>query len=196
MNSRKIKKEGGGRKGEGEGEGGHYPIEPSPLIVIKNSKMSEKIDYKPVEGTGVLTSSIYEDGNVLTFGTSTHLALIEGGNKFAALEVINGQNKSGDTLVMSTQPCEDGNFAVFAISALKTKKVFSADNVNSARRLSGGMSIAQILALEAGIQYRLTKTQDGFKKPFGWKENDQLVQNNSYRLEAVIVQSPNPTKDK
>lgn len=35
MNSRKIKKEGGGRKGEGEGEGGHYPIKPSPLIVTK-----------------------------------------------------------------------------------------------------------------------------------------------------------------
>ena len=35
MNSRKIKKEGGGRKGEGEGEGEHYPIKPSPLIVTK-----------------------------------------------------------------------------------------------------------------------------------------------------------------
>ena len=34
MNSRKIKKEGGGRKGEGEG--GHYPIKPSPLIINKN----------------------------------------------------------------------------------------------------------------------------------------------------------------
>ena len=35
MNYRKIKKEGRGRKGGREGEGGHYPIKPSPLIVIK-----------------------------------------------------------------------------------------------------------------------------------------------------------------
>ena len=177
-----------GGRGWREGEGGHYPIKPSPLIINKNSNMSEKIDYKPVEGTGVLTSSIYDDGNILVLGASTHLALIEGGNKFAALEIIKAQNKSGDTLVLQAQPCEDGNFSVLAISSLKVKRVYSSEQVTSSKRMSGGMSIAQILSLEAGVQYRLTKTQDGFKKPFGWKEGDPLQQNNSYRLEAVTVE--------
>ena len=189
MNSRKIKKEGGRRKGwEGEGEGGHYPIKPSPLIVIKNSNMSEKINYKPVEGTGVLTSSIYEDGNVIVLGASTHLALIEGGNKFAAFEVLNAKNKSGDTLVLQAQACDDGNFAVFAISSLKSKKVYSSEQVTSSRRLSGGMSIAQIMALEPNREYKLIKTADGWKKPYGWKEGEPLTVNNSYRLEAVTSQ--------
>ena len=158
--------------------------------------MSEKIDYKPVVNTGVLTSSIYEDGNVIVLGASTHLALIEGGNKFAALEVVSAKNKSGDILVLQTQPCEDGNFAIFAISSLKAKRVFSGENINSARRLSGGMSIAEILNLEAGIQYKVVKTTDGWKKAFGWKEGDPLIQNNSYRLEAVAIQSPESTTTK
>ena len=155
--------------------------------------MNSKIDYAPVEKTGVLSSSVYDDGNILTLGASTHLALIEGGNKFAALEVINAKNKSGDTLVLSSQSCEDGNFAVIAISSLKMKRVYSSEQVTSTRRLSSGMSIAQILALEPNKEYRLTKTQDGFKKPFGWKENEPLQQNNSYRLEAVTVE-PTVTK--
>ena len=152
-----------------------------------------KVNYEPVLKTGVLSSSIYEDGNVIVLGGKTHLALIEGGNKFAALEVVKATDKDGNPCVLQEQSCEDGNFAVLAISALKTKKVFSGENLNSAHRLSGGMSITQILALEEGVQYRLTKTQDGFKKPFGWKENEPLVQNNSYRLEAVATQ---PTKNK
>lgn len=145
-----------------------------------------KIDYKPVEATGVLTSSIYEDGNTIILGALTHLALIEGGNKFAALEVINAKNKSGDTLVLKPQACEDGNFSVFAISSLKMKRVYSSEQVTSNKRLSGGMSIAQILALEPNKEYRLVKTADGFKKPFGWKEGDPLQSNNSYRLEATV----------
>ena len=156
--------------------------------------MSEKIDYKPVVSTGVLSSSVYEDGNVLVLGGKTHLALIDGGNKFAALEVVKAVDKDGNPCLLSLQACEDGSFAVLAISALKTKKVFSANDVNSARRLSGGMSLSEILALEAGVQYRLTKkTEDGFKKPFGWKEGDPLQQNNSYRLEAVATE-PTTTK--
>lgn len=180
--NKKRKVEGG----KGESEGGHYPIKPSPLIVIKNSNMSNKIDYKPVEKTGVLSSSIYEDGNVIVLGASTHLALIEGSDKkFAAFEVGSAKNKNGDVLVLTEQPCEDGNFAVLAISALKTKKVFSAENVTSARRLSGGMNVSQILALEAGKEYKLVKNTDGFKKPYGWQEGDPLVQNHSYRLEST-----------
>ena len=158
--------------------------------------MNEKIDYKPVLETGVLSSSIYDDGNILVLGEKTHLALIKGGNKFAALEIISAKNKSGDTLVLQEQSCEDGNFAIFAISSLKIKKVFSEESQNSAKRMSGGMSIAQILSLEAGVQYRLTKTTDGFKKPYGWKEGDPLQANNSYRLEAVTVQNPEPTTKK
>ena len=157
--------------------------------------MNEKIDYKPVEKTGVLTSSIYEDGNILVLSASTHLALIEGGNKFAALEVIDAKNKSGDTLVLSKQACEDGNFAVIAISCLKVKRVYSSELITSARRLSGGMSVAEILALEAGVQYKLNRQSDGYKKPFSWKEGDPLQQNYSYRLEAVAtVTQPTPTK--
>lgn len=171
-----------------EKEGGRtLPHKTLPINSNKNKNMN-KIDYKPVEKTGVLSSSIYEDGNVLTLGATTHLALIEGGNKFAALEVVSAQNKSGDTLVLNKQECEDGNFAVLAISSLKTKKVFSGETTTSSRRLSGGMSNSQILALEAGVQYRLTKTVDGFKKPYGWQEGDPLVVNNSYRLEAVTVE--------
>ena len=151
--------------------------------------MSEKIDYKPVEGTGVLSSSIYEDGNTLTLGASTHLALIEGGKKFAAFEVTGAKNKSGDTLVLQKQDCEDGNYAVLAISSLKTKKVYSANDANASRRLSGGMAISEILALKAGKEYRLTRSADGFKKPFGWAEGEPLVVNNSYRLEAVAPES-------
>ena len=183
-----------GRRREEGWEGGHYPIKPSPLIINKN-KMSSKIDYAPVEKTGVLSSSVYENGNILVLGGKTHLALIEGGNKFAALEVVSATDKDGNPCLLSAQGCEDGNFSVIAISALKTKKVFSADDINSARRLSGGMSIAEILALEAGIQYKVIKTPDGFKKPFGWKEGDPLQQNNSYRLEAVAIEQPT-TKNK
>ena len=194
MNYRKIKKEGGGRKGEGEGEGGHYPIKPSPLIINKN-KMSNKINYEPVEKTGVLSSSVYEDGTVLTFGEKTHMSLIKDSDfKFAALEVKSATDKDGNPCLLNKQECEDGNFSVFAISALKTKKVYSANDAHSTRRLSGGMSIAEILALEAGKEYRLTRSADGFKKPFGWKEGDPLQANNSYRLEAV--QSSQPTTKK
>ena len=161
--------------------------------------MSEKIDYKPVIKTGVLTSSIYEDGNILTLGASTHLALIEGGNKFAALEIINAKNKAGDTLVLQEQSCDDGNFSVFAISSLKAKRVYSSEQLTSNRRLSSGMSISQILALEPNREYRLLKTTDGWKKPYGWKEGDELVINNSYRLEAVAIEPTTvsqPTKKK
>ena len=169
---------------------GHYPIKPSPLIINKN-KMNSKIDYAPVEKTGVLTSSIYEDGNTIMLGEKTHLALIENSDKkFAAFEVINAKNKSGDTLVLNEQSCEDGNFSVFAISCLKTKRVYSSELVTSTRRLSSGMSIAQIMNLEPNKEYRLTKTQDGFKKPFGWKEGEELVQNHSYRLETVATPDP------
>ena len=150
--------------------------------------MNEKIDYKPVVATGVLTSSIYEDGNILTLGASTHLALIDGGNKFAALEVIGAKNKSGDTLVLNQQPCDDGNFSVFAISSLKMKRVYSSEQVTSNKRLSGGMSIAQILALEPNKEYRLSKTTDGYKKPFGWQEGESLQVNNAYRLDPVTVE--------
>ena len=160
--------------------------------------MSNKINYEPVEKTGVLSSSVYEDGTVLSFGERTHMALIkESDSKFAALEVKGATDKDGNPCLLNKQDCVDGNFAVFAISALKTKKVYSAAEVNSARRLSGGMSVTEILALEAGVQYRLIKTTaDGFKKPFGWKEGDPLQANNSYRLEAVAVQSPEPTTKK
>ena len=155
----------------------------------------EKINYEPVFKTGVLSSSVYEDGNILTFGENTHLALIEGGNKFAALEVINGKNKNGDPLVLNKQDCEDGKYAVFAISSLKVKRVYSSEELTSNKRLSGGMTVAQILALEAGKEYRLSKTADGFKKPFGWNENEPLVQNYSYRFEPVTVQpQPEPTQ--
>ena len=151
--------------------------------------MSNKIDYEPVEKTGVLLSSVYENGNVVVLGGKTHLALIEGSDyKFAALEVTSSTDKDGNPCLLKAQGCEDGNFAVLAISALKTKKVFSANDVNSSRRLSGGMSINEILTLEAGVQYRLTKKQDGYKKPFSWKEGEPLQQNNSYRLEAVTVE--------
>ena len=156
--------------------------------------MNEKIDYKPVEKTGVLTSSVYEDGNVLTLGASTHLALIEGSDKkFAALEVLGAKNKIGNNLVLNAQGCDDGNFTVFAISCLKSKKVFSSELVTSSKRLSSGMAIADILGLEPNKPYRLSKTADGFKKPFGWKEGDPLQQNNSYRLEAVATE-PTTTK--
>ena len=156
--------------------------------------MNEKIDYKPVEKTGVLTSSVYEDGNVLTLGASTHLALIEGSDKkFAALEVLGAKNKNGNNLVLNAQGCDDGNFTVFAISCLKSKKVFSSELVTSSKRLSSGMAIADILGLEPNKPYRLSKTADGFKKPFGWKEGDPLQQNNSYRLEAVATE-PTTTK--
>ena len=155
----------------------------------------EKINYDPVVSTGVLTSSIYDDGNVLVLGATTHLALIEGGNKFAALEVVEAKDKDGNVLILQTQSCEDGNFTVFAISALKTKKVFSADDVLSSRRLSGGMQIPDILALEAGVPYRLVRKPDGWKKPYGWNEGEPLVQNHSYRLEAVAIE-PQPTTKK
>ena len=151
----------------------------------------EKVNYDPVKKTGVLSSSLYEDGNVLVLGANTHLALIEGSeHKFAALEVLSAKDKSGNAIVLQKQSCEDGNFAVFAISPLKTKKVFSEDSITSSRRLSGGMSIADIIALEAGKEYRIVKNEDGWKKPFGWTEGDPLVQNNSYRLEAVTTAKP------
>ena len=150
-----------------------------------------KINYEPVEKTGVLSSSVYEDGNVLTFGTSTHLALIESSDKkFAALEVLGAKNKNGDNLVLNAQGCDDGNFTVFAISCLKSKKVFSSELVTSSKRLSSGMAITEILALEPNKTYRLSKTTDGYKKPFGWNEGEPLVQNNSYRLELVDAQQP------
>ena len=173
-------------------KGGHYPIKPSPLIINKNKSM-EKIDYAPVQSTGVLTSSVYEDGNILVLGASTHLALIEGGNKFAALEVVNAKNKSGDTLILSPQSCEDGTFAILAISSLKKKRVYSSELITSSRRLSGGMDVTEILSLEPNKEYRLSKKTDGFKKPFGWKEGEELVQNNNYRLEPV---TPKPTEPK
>ena len=147
-----------------------------------------KVDYKPVEGTGVLSSSVYDDGNIITLGEKTHLALIKGGNKFAALEVAACVDKDGSPCLLQKQECEDGNFSVFAISSLKAKKVFSEENENSARRMSGGMKISEILALEPNKEYRLSRQPDGFKKPFGWQEGDPLVQNNSYRLEPVAVE--------
>ena len=154
-----------------------------------------KVDYAPVEKTGVLSSSVYEDGTILTFGAKTHLSLIKDSeHKFAALEVVGATDKDGNPCILTPQDCEDGSFAVFAISALKTKKVFSADSITSTRRLSGGMSVAEILALEAGVQYKLTKTADGFKKPFGFVEGDHLQQNNSYRLEAVATTQPTTKK--
>ena len=145
-----------------------------------------KINYEPVEKTGVLSSSVYEDGNVLVLGGKTHLALVKDSEtKFAALEVVSALDRDGNPCLLTQQGCEDGNFAVFAISALKAKKVFSSEDVSSARRLSGGMSITEILALEAGVSYQLKRTQDGFKKPFGWVEGDPLQQNYSYRLEVA-----------
>ena len=154
-----------------------------------------KVNYEPVLGTGVLSSSIYDDGIVLVLGEKTHLALMKGSeHKFAALEVVSATDKDGSPCLLQEQSCEDGNFSIFAISALKTKKVFSEEVVTSARRLSGGMNVSEILALEAGIQYRLKKTPDGFKKPFGWQEGDPLQQNNSYRLEAVATSKPTTTK--
>lgn len=153
--------------------------------------MSEKINYEPVEKTGVLSSSVYNDGNVLVLGGKTHLAIIKDSeSKFAALEVTSATDKDGNPCLLSKQGCEDGNFAVFAISALKTKKVYSAAELTSSKRLSGGMNVSEILSLEAGVQYRLSKTEDGYKKPFGWKEGDPLVQNNSYRLVAATVATP------
>ena len=156
--------------------------------------MNSKINYEPVEKTGVLSSSVYDDGNVLVLGGKTHLALIKDSeHKFAALEVCSATDKDGNPCLLSEQGCEDGNFSVFAISALKTKKVFSANDVHSARKLSGGMGVHEILALEAGVQYKLTRTEDGFKKPFGWVEGEPLQQNHSYRLEAVATE-PTTTK--
>ena len=155
----------------------------------------EKINYEPVKSTGVLSSSVYDDGNTLTLGANTHLALIEGGNKFAALEILSAKDKSGNAIVLQKQACEDGNFSVFAISPLKVKRVFSTGEVSSSRRLSGGMTIADILALEAGKEYRLIKTEDGFKKEFGWVEGDPLKQNYSYRLEAVTTAKPTPKEE-
>ena len=154
-----------------------------------------KVNYEPVIKTGVLSSSIYEDGNIITFGGKTHLSLIKDSeHKFAALEVVGATDKDGNSCILNPQECEDGNFAVFAISTLKKKKVFSADNVNSTRRLSGGMNVSEILSLEEGVQYKLVRTKDGFKKPFGWTEGDSLQENYSYRLEPVVaVQSPQPT---
>ena len=154
-----------------------------------------KINYEPVLETGVLSSSIYEDGNRLTLGEKTHLALIEDSeHKFAAFEVKSSYDKDGNPCLLSKQDCKDGSFAVLAISALKTKRVYSADDVNSSRRLSGGMSISEILALEAGVEYRVRKTVDGYKKPYGWKEGEPLVQNYSYRLQAVAVSEPTTSK--
>lgn len=190
MNSRKIKKEGGGRKGVegvgGEGEGGHYPIKPSPLIINKNNM--NKIDYDPVIKTGVLSSSIYDDGNVIKLGEKTHLALVEGSeHKFAAFEVVSATNKDGSPCLLQEQDCEDGKFAVLSISALKAKRVYNSDQLTSNRRLSTGMSISEILALEPGVEYRLSRKDDGYKKPYGWQEGDPLSLNHSYRLEAVAT---------
>ena len=149
----------------------------------------EKIDYAPVEKTGVLSSSVYDGDNVLVLGGKTHLALIKDSeSKFAAIEVVKAVDKDGNPCILSKQGCEDGNFAVFAISCLKTKKVYSENDIKSSKRLSGGMSVAEILALEAGVQYRIKRTQDGYKKSFGWKEGDPLQINYSYRLEAVAVE--------
>ena len=154
-----------------------------------------KVDYEPVIKTGVLSSSVYDDGNIITLGEKTHLALIEGSeHKFAALEVVSAVDKDGSPCLLNKQSCEDGPFAVLAISSLKTKKVFNEDSVNSFRRLSGGMTVAEILALEAGVQYRLVRKDDGFKKPFEWVEGEPLQQNYSYRLEAVATTSQPTTK--
>ena len=148
-----------------------------------------KINYDPVVKTGVLSSSIYDDGNIIILGERTHLALIrDSESKFAALEVKKAVNKDGSPCILQEQDCEDGRFAVIAISALKSKRVYNSDQLTSNKRMSTGMSITEILALEAGVQYRLTKKDDGFKKQFGWKEGDPLVQNHSYRLEAVTVE--------
>ena len=148
----------------------------------------EKINYEPVLKTGVLTSSLYEDGNILVLGERTHMALIKDSEKiFAALEVKKAVNKDGSTCILQEQDCEDGKFAVFAISALKIKRVYNSELMSSNKRLSTGMSIAQILALEPGIEYRLSRKDDGFKKPYGWVEGDPLVQNHSYRLESVAT---------
>ena len=152
----------------------------------------DKINYDPVVKTGVLSSSIYEDGNVVVLGASTHLALIEDSDKkFAALEVEFAKDKDGNALILNKQACEDGSFSVFAISCLKSKKVFSSELVTSSKRLSGGMNIADILCLQPGKEYRLSKTVDGFKKPYGWAEGEPLVVNHSYRLEAVVSQPTN-----
>ena len=149
----------------------------------------DKINYDPVVKTGVLSSSIYEDGNIIVLGEKTHLAMIEDSDKkFAALEVEFAKDKDGNALILNKQACEDGNFSVFAISCLKSKKVFSSELVTSSKRLSGGMNIAEILCLQPGKEYRLSKTVDGFKKPYGWAEGEPLVVNNSYRLEAVSSQ--------
>ena len=158
----------------------------------------DKINYDPVLKTGVLSSSIYEGGNVITLGGKTHMALIKDSeHKFAALEVVSAVDKDGNPCILQEQACDDGNFAVLAISALKAKRVYSSEQVTSNKRLSGGMNVSEILALEAGIQYRLVRKEDGFKKPFGWQEGDPLVQNNSYRLEAIAtVQNPQPTTKK
>ena len=151
----------------------------------------EKINYEPVKKTGVLSSSVYEDGNVIVLGGKTHIALIEGSeHKFAALEVTKATNKDGSPCLLQEQDCEDGKFAVLAISSLKVKRVFNSEQLTSNRRLSSGMSISEILALEPGVEYRIIKKEDGYKKPFGWNEGDPLVQNNSYRLEAVATEQP------
>ena len=156
-----------------------------------------KVNYEPVFKTGVLSSSIYEDGNILELGEKTHIALIKGSeHKFAAFEIISATAKDGSPCQLQSQDCEDGSFPVFAISSLKIKKVFNEDSINSARRLSGGMSIGEILALEAGVKYRLIRTDDGFKKPFEWAEGEPLQQNHSYRLVAVTEPTTSqPTKD-
>ena len=154
----------------------------------------DKINYEPVIKTGVLSSSIYDGGNVITLGGKTHMALIENSeHKFAALEVLSAVDKDGNPCILQEQACDDGNFAVLAISALKAKRVYSSEQVTSNKRLSGGMNVSEILALEAGIKYRLKKTPDGFKKPFGWQEGEPLQQNNSYRLEKVVIENPQPT---
>ena len=165
------------------------PHKTLPINSNKNSKMS-KVNYEPVIKTGVLSSSVYEDGTILTLGAATHLALIEGSDKkFAALEIMMAKDKDGNNLVLNTQDCEDGKYSVFAISCLKSKRVYATEAITSQKRLSSGMSISEIMSLEAGKEYRLTKTIDGFKKPFGWVDGEELIQNNSYRLEAVAVDS-------
>ena len=156
----------------------------------------EKINYEPVKKTGVLSSSIYDDGIVLKLGEKTHLALIEGSDhKYAALEVISAVDKDGNTCILNEQSCEDGKFSVLAISSLKSKRVYNSEQLTSNKRMSTGMSISEILALEPGIEYRLTKKEDGYKKVFGWEEGDPLVQNYSYRLEAVAQPQPEPTAE-
>ena len=152
-----------------------------------------KIDYDPVVKTGVLSSSVYADGNIVVLGEKTHLSLIEDSeHKFAALEVVKATDKDGNPCLLQEQSCEDGKFSVLAISALKSKRVYNSDQLTSNKRMSTGMSIAQILALEPGVEYRITKKDDGYKKAFGWKEGDPLVQNHSYRLEAVTQPQPQP----